>query len=364
MPSMLRRRVSVGAALAALLALVSTACAGPAGDTEQVDPAGKTVLRYEGTASAVTFPELAEDLGYFDTVTLEWLGDNTSGPSSIQNTATGETDFGSAFYGAIAKLVDAGAPLTTVIANYGSDGDTEEDSFNGYYVLDGSPLRSARDLIGRKIGINTLGAYHEYVIKEWLFRAGLTDEEIAQVELVVVPPLNTEQSLRQGQIDVGNLGGVVKDAALTRGGLRPLFTDVDLTGPLGIGGFVFRDEFVAEHPDAVADFVQGTARALRWAQVTPRQEVIDRFVAIIEGRGRSESTDFVRQWKSTGVPTPGGVIAAEEFAIWIDQSVRLGSLQPGAVEPEELFTNEFNPYANGTYPPDSGPDGQPVGAAG
>ena len=64
MPSMLRRRVSVGAALAALLALVSTACAGPAGDTGQVSPAGKTVLRYEGTASAVTFPELAEDLGY------------------------------------------------------------------------------------------------------------------------------------------------------------------------------------------------------------------------------------------------------------------------------------------------------------
>lgn len=347
-------------ALLAVVALVSTACGSSSADTEGVSADGRTVLRYEGSASTVTFPELAEDLGYFDTVTLKWLGDNTSGPSSIQNTATGQTEFGSAFYGATAKLVDAGAPVTTVLANYGSDGDTEEDSFNGYYVQDGSPLTSARDVIGKKIGINTLGAYHEYVIKEWLFRAGLSDDEIKQVELVVVPPLNTEQALRQGQIDVGNLGGVVKDAALARGGLRPLFTDVDLTGPLGIGGFAFRDDYIADHRGAVADFVQGTARALRWAQTTPREEVIDRFVAIIEGRGRNENTEFVKQWKSTGVPSPGGVIVPEEFQIWIDQSVRQGILEPDSVTAEALFTNEFNPYANGTYPPDSGPDGGPV----
>jgi ABC-type nitrate/sulfonate/bicarbonate transport system substrate-binding protein len=360
---MVRSRTTAGVAVLIALALTSTACGNSSGDTAQVSPDGKTVLRYEGSASTVTYPELAEDLGYFDTVTLNWLGDNTSGPASIQNAATGQSDVGSAFYGAIAKLVDAGAPVTTVLGNYGSDGDTEADSFNGYYVVDGSPLTSARDLIGRKVGINTLGAYHEYVVKEWLYRAGLSDDEINQVELVVVPPLNTEQALRQGQIDVGNLGGVIKDAALARGGLTPLFTDVDLTGPLGIGGFAFRDDFITQHEEAVADFVQGTARALRWAQVTPRQEVIDRFVSIIEGRGRNENTEFVKQWKSTGVPTPGGVIDADEFTIWIDQSVRLGTLKPDAVTAEELFTNDFNPYANGTYPPDSGPDGEPVSSS-
>ncbi|MFD1810921.1 ABC transporter substrate-binding protein [Rhodococcus gannanensis] len=360
---MVRSRTTVGVAMLIALALTSTACGSSSGDAAQVSSDGKTVLRYEGSASTVTYPELAEDLGYFDTVTLNWLGDNTSGPASIQNTATGQSDVGSAFYGAIAKLVDAGAPVTTVLGNYGSDGDTEADSFNGYYVVDGSPLTTARDLIGKKVGINTLGAYHEYVVKEWLFRAGLSDDEINQVELVVVPPLNTEQALRQGQIDVGNLGGVIKDAALARGGLTPLFTDVDLTGPLGIGGFAFRDDFIAQQEEAVADFVQGTARALRWAQVTPRQEVIDRFVSIIEARGRNENTEFVKQWKSTGVPTPGGVIDADEFTIWIDQSVRLGTLKPDAVKAEDLFTNDFNPYANGTYPPDSGPDGEPVSSS-
>lgn len=362
-PIRLRRYRSVAwAAATTSIALVVAGCGGSSsGGGTTAD--GKTVLRYEGSPASVTFPELAEDLGFFEKVTLNWVGDTTSGPQSIQSAATGETEFGSAFNGAIAKLVDAGAPLTAVVTVSGSDGNTEKDSFNGYFVVEGSPITSARDLIGKKVGINTLGAYHEYVIKEWLFRAGLSNDEINQVELTVVPPNNTEQALRSGQIDVGNLGGIVKDAALSRGGLVPLFTDVDLTGPLGIGTLAFRKDFISKNEDATRDFVQGVARAVRWAQTVPKQEVIDRSVKIIEGRGRAESTEFVKQWKSAGVPVPGGVIGAEEFQIWIDQGVRLGVLKEGGAKAEELFTNEYNPYFNGIYPPDGDADGNAVVAA-
>ena len=43
---------------------------------------------------------------------------------------------------------------------------------------------------------------------------GLPPDEIKQVELIVVPPVNTEQALRQGQIDVATLGSVFRDSAL------------------------------------------------------------------------------------------------------------------------------------------------------
>ena len=121
-----------------------------------------------------------------------------------------------------------------------------------------------------------------------------------------------------------------------------MFTDVDLTDPLSYSALVFRDDFIAKHPEEVADFVQGTARAIRWTQTTPRAEVIDRFVTVIEPRGRNEDTEFVLQWRSAGVPEPGGPIAAEDFGIWIDQSVRLGIQDEGAVEPVDLFSNEYN----------------------
>ncbi|HEY5855321.1 MAG TPA: ABC transporter substrate-binding protein [Aldersonia sp.] len=349
-----RRRLARAVALASALlaaASVATAC----GSSDSATTAdGKTVLRYQGSASQVIYPELAENLGYFDDVTLQWVGDTTSGPQDIQSAATGQTEFGGAFNGAIVKLAAGGAPITAVVGLYGSDAET----FAGYFVLDDSPIRSARDLIGKKVGMNTLGAHHEFVVREWLSQHGLTAEEIKQVELVVVPPVNTETALRQGQIDVGTLSSVFRETAVERGGIRPLFTDESLFGAFTYGNYVFRNDYIAQHEDAVADFVQGTARAIRWAQTTPRDEVVAKFRDIIGARGRNENTDLVGYWRSTSIAGPGGVIDEKEIQLWIDWLVRNGELPEGKLTAADLYTNEFNPYANGTFPPDSGPDGQ------
>ncbi|TQC45270.1 ABC transporter substrate-binding protein [Rhodococcus sp. WS4] len=345
------------AAAAALLTFTSLAVACSSSETTTTAD-GKTVLRYEGTTGQVSFPELAADLGYYQKVELNWIGDTTSGPQSIQNAATGQTDFGGAFNGAVLKLAAADSPITSVIGYYGSD----KETFNGYYVLDGSPITSARDLIGKKVGMNTLGAHHEFLVREWLAREGLTPDEIKQVELTVVPPVNTEQALRQGQIDVGTLGSVFRDKAVERGGIRPLFTDESIFGSFTYGSLLFRNDFIAKNKDAVADFVQGTARAIRWTQTTPRDEVIAKYKDIISKRGRNETTDLVDYWKSPGVAGPGGVITDKEIQTWIDWLVRNGELEDGKLTPADVYTNEYNPYANGTYPADSGPDGQALAA--
>ncbi|MGW0027545.1 ABC transporter substrate-binding protein [Rhodococcus sp. NPDC003383] len=355
--STLRARLTRSVAVvAALLTVTSVAAACSSGSDVTTTEDGKTVLRYEGTASQVTYPELAEAFGFYEKVKLDWIGDNTSGPQSIQNAATGQTDFGGAFNGAVIKLQAANSPITSVIGYYGSD----KQSFNGYYVLEDSPIRTARDLIGKKVGMNTLGAHHEFLVREWLAQQGLTPDEIKQVELIVVPPVNTEQALREGQIDVGTLGSVFRETAVERGGIRPLFTDESLFGAFTYGTYVFRDEFIAENRDAVADFVQGTARAIRWAQTTPRDEVVAKFKEIINARGRNENTDLVEYWKSPGVAGPGGVITDQEIQTWLDWLTRNGELEDGKFTTSDIYTNEFNPYANGTYDPSAGPNGEPV----
>ncbi|WP_336204173.1 ABC transporter substrate-binding protein [Nonomuraea sp. LPB2021202275-12-8] len=326
--------------LAVLLAAVAAGCGSAQGST------GTEVkeLRYQGSVGAVTYPELAEDLGYLGDLELKWFGNTTSGPQDIQSAATGQTDFGGAFDGAIIKLRAAKAPIKAVIGYYGSD----EESFIGYYVSEGSPIRTARDLIGKKIGVNTLGAHHEAVIKEYLKREGLTPAEIEQVQLVVTPPVSTEQALRQGQLDVAGLGGVLKDKALERGGLRPLFTDIGLLGPFTAGSIVLREDFIAANPTTTRTFVAALGKAIEWAQTRPREEVVARFEQIIAKRGRKESADTVRYWKSTGIAGKGGVIADREFQTWIDWLQREGEIRPGQVKPADLYTNEYNPYAGGS----------------
>lgn len=332
------RAAVLAAAALALPALSACATPGNAAGAGQV-----TELRYQGWVGQVTLPELAEDLGYLGNVRLKWIGNTISGPQDIQAATTGDVDFGGAFNGAIVKLAAAKAPITAVIGYYGAN----DQTFNGFYVLEDSPIRTARDLIGKRIGVNTLGAHAEAVVKTYLARNGLTDEEIKQVELVVVPPVNTEQGLRQGQIDVASLSQTLRDKAVDRGGIRPLFTDAELLGTFTAGSYVIRDDFIEKNSDTVRAFVTGVAKAIEWSRTQPRDVVIDRFEEIVRKRGRNEDASQLKYWKSHGVAGKGGVIADGEFSTWIDWLAREGELKGKHVEAKDLYTNEFNPYRDG-----------------
>ncbi|MFF2083136.1 ABC transporter substrate-binding protein [Nocardia sp. NPDC058176] len=353
------RRRPLRALAAALVAPAALAVVTACGSSEPATNAdGKAVLRYQGQTGQVTPFELADDLGYFDKISLQWEGDSTSGPANIQAAATKQLEFGSAFNGAVVKLAAGGAPVQAVLSSYGSDA----KSFTGYFVREGAGVTTARDLIGKKVGVNTLGAHHEFVTREWLHQQGLSEDEIKQVQLIVVPPVNTEEALRSGQIDVGALGSVFRETAVERGGLHPLFTDKDIFGEFNYGTYVFRKDYIAQNPEAVRDFVQGTARATRWLQITPREEVVAKFTEIINKRGRNENLKLLDYWRSPGLPVPGAVIVDKEIQIWIDWLERNGELPGGKLAAADLYTNADNPYANGTYQPTSGPTGEVVAA--
>ena len=329
-------------ALTLILTLVAAGVAG-CGTADASPGHGVTTLRYQGSVGAVTLPELAADLGYLGNVKLKWIGNTISGPQDIQAATTGDTDFGGAFNGAIVKLKAANAPIKAVVGYYGVD----ELSYNGFYVLDGSPIRTARDLVGKKVGMNTLGAHHEAVLRTYLARNGLTDDEIKQVTEVVVPPVNAEQSLRAGQLDVAVLGGPLRDKALARGGIHPLFTDYDLLGRFTAGSYVFRADFIKKNPDTVRAFVTGVAKAIEWARTQPRDTVIAEYEKILKGRGRNEDDSQLQYWKSTGVAGTGGLIADQEFTTWVDWLQKDGDLKGKNVKLADLYTNQFNPYRPG-----------------
>ena len=316
------------------------ACALPSSEAS-TESKGPVTVRYQGSANAVGLQELAADLGYFPTIRLKWVGNTTSGPQDIQSAATGQTDVGGAFSGAVVKLIKAGAPVKAVVNYYGEDA----KSFNGVSVKEDSPIRTPRDLIGKKIAVNTLGAHAEAVIDTYLKKNGLTPQEIDRVQLVPLPPNDTELAVRRGQVDVGTLSGVLQDHAIATGGLRSLFSDYALFGAFNGGQYVLRDDFIAKHPAAAKEFVTGVAKAIEWERTTPRAEVIARFTSIIEKRARNEKTDNLKYWKSVGIPSKGGVISDEDFTRWEPWLVDSGILTTGELQPSKLYTNEFNELA-------------------
>jgi len=313
------------------------AASGSAGELE------RATLRHQGFSGMVSYPELAEDLGYLAPLKLEYVGNTISGPQDIQTVVTGDVDFGGAFNGAVLKLIAAKAPITALVGLYGVD----ENTWSGYYVLDGSPIRAARDFIGKKVAVNTVGAHQEFVLREYLARAGLTKEDIAQVTLVVVPPITSEQALRQGQVDVAVLQSILRDKALERGQIRSVFTDHELFGAFTAGSYVMSQHFLRENPKTARRFVEGTARAIEWARNTPRDEVRARMRAIVARRGRNEDPSPIQYWRSTGIAGTGGLLSNRDYQLWIDWLVKDGQLEPRQLVPGKVYTNELNPYLHG-----------------
>ncbi|MEV6397930.1 ABC transporter substrate-binding protein [Streptomyces sp. NPDC051907] len=320
--------------LSGISALAAAGCGTASGSGTR----NTTTLRYQGSAGAVTPPELAESLGYLGDVKLEWVGNTTSGPQDIQSAAAGQSDFGGAFNGAVVKLASRKAPVKAVVSYYGSD----EHAYSGYFVGEKSPIRTARDLIGKKVGMNTLGAHAEALLDIYLKKNGLSRAEAEQVERIVVPPVNTEQALRQRQIDVAVLSGILRDKALETGGIRKLFSDYDLRGAFSAGTYVLTERFIEQNPQTVRTFVTGVGKALDWSRATPRDEVVARFTEIVAKRKRNESADALKYWRSYGVAGSSGRIAEEELAVWADWLTERGDIKPGRVKVGELYTNEFN----------------------
>ncbi len=336
----------LGFVLACCAGLALAACSKPAVQ-EQALGSGEyelRELRYQGFIGAVTYPELAEALGYLAPIELRYVGNTISGPQDIQTVVTGDVDFGGAFNGAVLKLVAARAPIQAVIGMYGVD----ENTWGGFYVSEDSPIRGPRDLLGKKIAVNTLGAHSEFMLKEYLERGGVTRQQVAeQVTLVVVPPISGEQALRQKQVDVATLAGILRDKALERGGLRAVFTDHELFGNFTAGSYVFTRRFIEQNPNTVRHFVEATARAIEWARAMPREEVIARYEQIVRQRGRNEDASTLRYWRSTGIAGKGGVLSEREFQVWIDWLTKDGQLAPGAVVASDVFSNDYNPFAHG-----------------
>ncbi|MEV0677371.1 ABC transporter substrate-binding protein [Actinosynnema sp. NPDC050436] len=318
--------------LLALLAAATVGC-GTSGGTGEAKS-----LRYQGWSGLVLQPELAADLGFLGDVALEWVGNTTSGPQDVQATATGDVDFGGAFNGTVVKLAGAGAPIRSVIGYYGID----QVTYNGFYVPDDSPVREPRDLVGRKVGMNSLGAHAEAMLGIYLQRNGFSRDEAASVEVVVVPPVSTEQALRQRQVDVAVLGGIARERAVAAGGIRPLFTDFGLLGPFTAGTYVFTRQFIERNPGTVRTFTTGVGRAIEWTRARPRDEVVARFTDIMARRGRNEDPAALRYWKSTGVARPGGWIQEREMALWLDWLADRGDVDRGRVVLSDCYTNEFN----------------------
>src|SRR4051795_2425947 len=260
--------VAVGATLL-LAGATLTGCA----QGQSASGASNDTIRYQAYQGTVNLPELAAALGDLDGVKLKYLGTVQGGPQSIQALVSNQVDYGAAFNGAIAQIRATGAPITSVISYYGSS----DAVTSSIVVKDDGAISTPKDLIGKKVAVNTLGANAEAVLDTWLAKGGLSQDEIKRVTLVPLPGINEEAALREGKVEAAYLGGALQESALSRPGLKILTTDVALVGPYNGGSIVLREDFIKKNPELTKTFVAGLAKAL----VHPEKHTADQVRSVL-----------------------------------------------------------------------------------
>lgn len=336
-------------AVAGLLALVLAGCGSSSSTAAGGDPgAGATkakpgfqTIRYQTVPGSFDPVEFASYLGYLPGIPIKHVGTVLGGPSDIQAVATNASDIGGAFNGSIIAAIAAGAKLKAVISYYGSD----KNSYGGVYVKQGSPITSAKDLIGKTIAVNTLGANDTEVTDLWLAKEGLTAAEIKKVDFVVVNPTEAAEALKEGRVDAAFLSFASRQLAAKTIKLHALMTDIGQIGPYTAGSLVLRPDFIAQHRAETKELVTGLAKAIHWLQVTPRAQVIKVALKIAALHGRASTDDsWIPSWKSQGVEEPYGYIKRIDFSRWIAPMEISGQLKKGQISASQVYTNAFNPY--------------------
>lgn len=285
--------------------------------------------------------ELAAELGYFDGtgITLENVGYAQGGPASLIALASGDVEIGSAATSAVLNSIIGGNDF---VAAYPSNGINNEVQ-STFYVLEDSSIKSIKDIAGKSIAVNTLGAHLDYTIREALHSVGLPADAANQL---IVPGPQLEQVLRSKQVDIAAFGywqTTFEGAALKNGGLRPIFDDTDVLGDIAGGFVVLRRDFAREHPEAAKIFVEQSARALDYAREHPEETKKILAKALSE---RGENADIAQYFRGYGVRA-GGLPVERDIQFWIDVLVREGKLKQGQLAAKDiLLTVDAKPASN------------------
>ncbi|HEY3424637.1 MAG TPA: ABC transporter substrate-binding protein [Negativicutes bacterium] len=275
--------------------------------------------------------ELGEQLGFFEEegIKFERIG-AVPAPQLVAAVVAGKIDIGAAHFGRTIAGISAGAKIKAVVAGTET---TQKIPHMVIITTAKSPIKTAQDLVGKKIGIPTIGGCNEYTPYAYMTKNGI-DNPKSKVEVIVMPESNLEQALRQGDIDAAAMHKN-PEVITASGELRLLFTDYDVWGSDGGGTpFYFSEKFIQEKPDVVRRFVAAVAKTNNWANAN-EQKAIDMTV---------EKNKLDPKSLRTGHFGPDGIIKAETAQIWIDLLTQYGEIKPG-LQANQVYTNEFNPFA-------------------
>lgn len=188
-----------------------------------------------------------------------------AGPAIIKGVTDGRLQFGFSNMTSLMAADAAGTQLKVVANGVSSTGRQGRD-FSAIVVPDGSPVRSPRDLAGKRIAVNALKNLGDTTVRQSVRRAG---GDPTGIEFVAMPFPQMPAALQAHQVDAAWVVEPQLSEAITLGGEVVASNFVDTAPDLTVAGYFTTTAMTGRNADLVGKFTAAVKESLEYAAGHP-----------------------------------------------------------------------------------------------
>ncbi|MFD0229718.1 ABC transporter substrate-binding protein [Streptomyces hirsutus] len=278
----MRRRLFIGLTAASVL-VTATACGSSdgGGASDANASSGGTTEVKVGLIPIVDVAPLylGEKKGFFSERGLKLsISSAQGGAAIVPGVASGQFEFGFSNMTSLLIAQSSSVPVKGVANGNASTG-VEGEDFAAITVKGDSPIKSAKDLEGRKVAVNTLKNTMELGVRASVMKSGGDPDKVDFVEMAFD---QMPAALDGGQIDAAM---VVEPALATikgQGGREIASSMVDIAPDLTISLYFTSTQYAQKNPEVVKKFQEATAESLAYADSHPDEvrEIVTTYTKI------------------------------------------------------------------------------------
>ncbi|MGI5373669.1 ABC transporter substrate-binding protein [Streptomyces sp. CA-251387] len=209
---------------------------------------------------------LGQKKGFFGSrgLDLKMVGAQ-GGAAIIPGVVSGQFQFGFSNTTSLMLAQTKGVPVKSVANGAASNGKVGGD-VTGVAVKKDSPVKSAKDLAGRTVAVNTLQNIGDTTVRESVRKAG---GDPSKVEFVEIPFDQMPAALDDGRVDAAWMGEPAMTIAKAQGA-RVVASPFAETDPkLTVATYFTSAKLAQENPSLVKKFAEAMTESLRYASEHP-----------------------------------------------------------------------------------------------
>lgn len=222
---------------------------------------------------------LGKEKGFFSQRDIELTLTQAQGGSAIvPAVSSGQYQFGFSNVVSMMLASSKGLPLKVVANGVGSTGEDGKD-FGSILVKGDSPVKTAADLAGKSIAVNTLKNIADTSVRASVRKAGGDPKSIKLVEMQFP---DMPAALAAGRVDAAFMVEPFQSAARAQGARSVASSYVDVAPNLTVAVYFTSEQLTKSNPDLVQRFTEAMKESLAYADAHPDEarEIIGTYTKI------------------------------------------------------------------------------------